>query len=725
MRRLKGINPVEQHVEKIVVGVFALALLGVLAWQFLQPAPTVTVGKKTVPALDAYDEIGAVARTTDAAIKRAEPEGAPKDAGDALKQLASFEERYKGPVVPSRTLAAALDRPAPTPGGDHGGGKLNVPVAEAQLPAPARPMVASFMATVSPAEVQQHPEVAKVLPPKAPLDKAAVTVECTFDGTALRSALSVKPEPPAQPIPTNWWEGSTQILAAVLERQTMQPDGSWSKEERVAAMPGRVSFVDQLDKLNSAVELKDRAKWATDHAAEIRRPAYYAVALGDEWMAPSERESHEIAMAGNEQQIRLLNGQRDSLRRSIKSIEDQLARVGQGPAAPPPPPAGGGGGGGRAGGGGGGGVAPPVAPPGGDNRNNPEEARKRQLTKALDDNKAKLAKVEDQLRALGVNIPTDPNAQGAAGAGAAGAPGAKTAAEGPLLNDSNVRVWAHDVFVERGKTYRYRVRLALTNPYFGHGAAMVPEQAERLAKAGVTYTPASEWSDPVSVDPETYLFFTRANEDNAQTGSSASAQAELFKFVWGRWRKATAQVEPGDRVAAEIKAPDYTQFLAQAADPNNPGGQNPGGGGGAAPAGGGRPGGRGGGMSAPGGGGNAPVPPPAEGAGGTNVPAGAQVPVVTVPVVSDMVVLGVSSTTQLDGQGSKNVQQVFLRDPAGKVTTRVPDDERADATYGRVSRSAERGQKELTKAPERKAPPPDRPGDDRDRPPAGAGGRGG
>jgi hypothetical protein len=44
--KLKGLNTFEQHLEKVVLGVAALAVVGIAGWQYLS-APAVKVGSKS------------------------------------------------------------------------------------------------------------------------------------------------------------------------------------------------------------------------------------------------------------------------------------------------------------------------------------------------------------------------------------------------------------------------------------------------------------------------------------------------------------------------------------------------------------------------------------------------------------------------------------------------------------------------------------------------------
>src|SRR5205823_3293110 len=127
------------------------------------------------------------------------------------------------------------------------------------------------------------------------------------------------------------------------------------------------------------------------------------------------------------------------------------------------------------------------------------------------------------------------------------------------------------------------------------------------------------------------------------------------------------------------------------------------------------------------------APPPAPGMqpGGQDaqpLPAGAQVPMTTVEVDAKKIMLGVGSGPIRDTSGkAKNAAQVFVREPDGQVSTVVPDTQRQDPAYARVSHSAERGLKELAPPAPEKARPivpnaPIEPGRDPRRPAAPGGG---
>ncbi len=687
--KLKGISSFEQHAEKFVAGLFGLALLAVLALQFLGKPSLVKVGTEEVTPSRAYETIAANAKRVDDNIKRP-PADLPENGGIVTQGFANFNEKMTAPIAP-HTEIAALDKASGLPGlNKDGQAAANAPINEIKVPAPTHALAAINMSTVSPSE-QQSADVAKVLPDKAPFDKASVTVEAMFDGTALKTVLAEDPDGPTGParaVPANWYSTGVQIIGVELHRQTLNADGTWSEPEKVRQMPGRPLYVDNADKLNDAASLKDASKFAADQSELIRRTPYFNAMFGEKWTPPSDRDKLLDADADKASIIRKKNQELNAEERAKKAAEDQLTKVGQ-PIAPTP-----GQGGGGAGGGKGHGASPP--PPGPSSTpagpSNADEGRKKQLRAAIDKHQEKINTLKTALRELGAPVEGDTAPVVMAD------PTAKPKQEPAVLENAAIKVWAHDVFVERGKTYRYQVGLILTNPYFGHSAAMLPAQADKLAKAGILRSAGSEWTDPILVDPETYIFFTSATEDEPSSNRTATARAEIFKFKWGFWRKGATTLEPGDSVIADVKVPDFTKLLAAApaADPNQP---QP-----AAPS----PqipsgkGGKGATTSASGIG----SPPPSTTDTTNTLVSNTPPPMVSVPVEDKQIMIGVGQGTVRDAAGkTKSAQQVYMREPDGEIRIVIPDDQKSDAAYSRVSRSADRGQKELTPAADKAKSP--------------------
>ncbi|MEM9251942.1 MAG: hypothetical protein AAGB29_06290 [Planctomycetota bacterium] len=144
----------------------------------------------------------------------------------------------------------------------------------------------------------------------------------------------------------------------------------------------------------------------------------------------------------------------------------------------------------------------------------------------------------------------------------------------PEENPDEVRVWAHDVTVEPGKTYRYRVVVTVRNPLFRQTSVPPEQKAENYDR--LTLGPSEEdlhatadasselgatvWSNPVTIQPELYYFLV---------GSQAKiAIVEVWRVYDGRWREAEFRVSPGDPIGgtAEIEIDEEKVALAMKAD---------------------------------------------------------------------------------------------------------------------------------------------------------------
>lgn len=727
--RLKGISWIEQHFEKVFAAVFGIAAIVVLTLQFAGKPNTVSVGaaKKDVPLEQAYDEVLTAARQTKVRIW--DPSVEVPKLPEGGSPVAQFEEHYRGPVAPAKELEIAFGTSG-TPLSDIGplSGRMNVELAKVTIPAPAELLPYAYMSTIHPAEVARDPEVAKVLPPEAPYDKAAVTVEAKFNGKALRAAFERDPDGagPIQPMRREWWE-NIQLLAVELERQELKADGQWTEPVKVPAMPGRFSLLPDVEKgVRDAETLSLLRTEATDRAVDVRRPEFYELWIGEEWKPPADRKAaDEAARAGgaDEKSQKLIRKKFLERERDTKQAKrDEMGPMtGQGGRTPPEqPPAGRGGGGGGGGGGkgaAGGGRGRPSGGGGGGRPDQPPsrtytDAQRQALDRQIEDLNKQIAQIDKE---LGIAPATGSESQVLPGMTA-------LKAEPSVLDTDNLRLWAHDVTAERGKVYRYRMTLVFNNPLFGKGAVMAADQAE-WARTTLARSEPSDWTPPVQVDRESYWFITNASAARAAGPANlariADARAEMYVFTMGYWRRGSATIEPGDRIEADVSVPDAKKIQEMvpaapdgAAPPEVPG-MPPG-----AP-----PGGGGKGTRPPGGGGPrpgqvAPEQPP----GQHQAPAPDQLPMMNKKVPSDAILLGVSVASLSDAAAARQAGPlVYIRMGNGSLDTRTPEGDKANDDYIRVNRSADEARlAAMPKAPERTDLPPDRDRrPDREPPPPG------
>ena len=690
--KLKGVNAFEQHVEKIVLVAVSVVFLVVLAMQFLlEPNKVKVAGGQAVPPGKAFVAIETKAKELQGKMASTHMEGllpaAPKY--DLVKQL---ESRRTASLVNSGTNVA-FGASAAIEGVSAAAGPVgNEKISPLVVPAPTRAIAASYRNTFDPTDPINIPELKPLLPKEQPMDKVAVSVAANFSGAALKTALT-EAAGDAKPIPTTWWRDGIEILGVQLERQEQKSDGSWGQVAAVASAPGRYTLADQLKQVRSTTDLLDVVTEARSASEDILRPQYYRTIAGPEWKPPTAAGlSIDAAKAPAEVQalLRRRQGESDKLDRLIKSREAEEKKTVRQPS---PGGGGGGGGGGRGRGGAGGGDS-------GGGRNIQQDLQKDKQNKLdnfdrlIKEAQTALADFDAKLKELGYDStgkPLSPAAEPTS-------PGEVVRAK-PLLDEPEVKMWAHDLTVEAGKTYRYRVKVAVNNPAFSRTSALIPEQQDMAASA-LTYSQPSEWSEPVHVLADRYYFITSASE--ADNLGPARATAEVFEYFYGYYRRGAVNLEPGDIIATNIKLPDPNKLPiydleklkdgiqpAQPGTPTPPPGNRPpdersgrGGGGG---------GGKGGRLA------NQPENAPEVTQQQQQQQAKAVLPPNSKPygktslaAAIEVIMLDVAQTLGSGDSGPR--PQVYLADPSGAIVSVVPEEVRKQAVYAAVVQSAVEGE---------------------------------
>lgn len=592
--RLKGINPIEQHVEKLVLGLVALVFVGVLAVQFLISPNEVEYNGQMVPPDQVLARLGDRAGALHGQMTDPDPALPAIETPDLAGE---FESAFGEPVLdPSRVVAAPLGERFELAIAEVE--NLDGPVTPLTLPEPGAALVASQWATVDPFFKRATPSMDAYLPAEQPLDKVTVSVESVVNGTLIREALETAAEG-RRAIPSHWWssggEGLVEVLSVALERQERAADGSWSDPvpvERVRWTPGVLEAYNEggpddetatWDSLRPS-ELLALAGMAQDDPGLVAQPEYLPTIAGVEWVAPSKMDELEARLE-NEAAVERLLADIADLQEDIQRIEDRRQNRKSDPGS-------------SAGGGGGGVMRIGGGSRGGGSSSRSRTQRDDPLDKQIDAKKAQIVEKEAELDELYAKMddddpgstpsgrrPTragsqDPSGRGGGGLiviGGGGGPsdpgisrrssrptagrrsGSKFAdSPGPLLGLESYQVWAHDLTARPGAEYRYRLRYALNNPLFGRERSLGSEEPEVLALAAepLVYSPWTPWSDPVNVGREDYFFVTSAREEGQLSQRSASATAEVYKVFYGYYRKHTVTLEPGDAVVGKFHWPD-------------------------------------------------------------------------------------------------------------------------------------------------------------------------
>lgn len=664
MRR-KGISIFEQHVEKVVLGVVAFVLLAVLAVQFLGGPTRVELDRNRYTPDRAYTPLQDRARTLIGGMNNPSPELPERPA--ASLSLA-WEEASSRPVGPTGQIAA-LGR-ARGPGAVAGmqteeaivlDGRYRFPV---DVPAPRTVRGVSFPFTLHPREIVTHRPLADRLGGSQPFDIFAVTVEGSFSGLELREMFRTDPEPEnpeTAAIPREWWDNNIAVMRVEVERADgLDENGEPINLVSLDHIPGREAPLEAIgDRTLGSEEHQERIRDAEAFAGRIMRPNFYRAAAGEPWMPPSGFEllaSIQENASQIQRRVRELERIRDDIRRAERDLEAQRDAPRTGGQA--------------------------------------EQERRRQLEERIQTLQTQEQRaiiemerefhVDERGRALPIR------------------PAQLSAADALLLDNADVKAWAHDIDVVPGRSYIYRMRVVINNPLFGQRARLHDDQRQ-LATQPELAGRWSQWSQPVQVDREAYFFVTSATEGD-QTGAGPSAQIEVFGYFYGYWRRARMSIQPGDRIVGTFELPDPTTmpiFDLAAFEPDRP-----------------EPGRRPGGFEPPGQDGPAILP-----AG--ELPPNAEPGPTTLPVELDTMLLDVAGSPG-SGSGAERRLQAFLQDSDGRIVVRMVGRDTASQLYRRLRESSELGrlQGQIPEEPEPEPEPQREPEPEprRERPTRDAGG---
>ena len=119
-----------------------------------------------------------------------------------------------------------------------------------------------------------------------------------------------------------------------------------------------------------------------------------------------------------------------------------------------------------------------------------------------------------------------------------------------IAEEEELLIWAHDIGVVPGSTYRYRCRILLYNPFFAKGRSLLEEQRP-LQESFEIASAASGWSKPVTVAPPVEFFVIRANDQEGTMGLG-EARVELFRYENGARRSQQFTIQPGERIGRSV-----------------------------------------------------------------------------------------------------------------------------------------------------------------------------
>lgn len=520
--KLKGISSLEQHIEKIVLGVILLVLLGVVSMQFLvQPNKVEVSSTKSVPPESVYTELEGQALRIESQLKDPQPQ-LPSVAPTDL--VARYNKAFENSSQLATQLSAPLGRGVDieqTIGVRVDVATQSTEVSALAVPMTTQPVAVSSWATLDPFVLQEVPAYAQFVPSAQPFDFASVSVEASFDGVKLREALTGEG---GGGIPRKFWAATgVTIVGFEVERQEMMADGRWGASEPITTPPMTPLPTRSIADEDGLPELTELVSKAAGAFGDIAQPLFPPTIAGEEWMPPSERVAEE---ANNLSEA-------DKIRRKLSRAEAELERLqgrpqtGTGTGNRDPRPGGG---------------KTSVRDPGGGG-GTPSTSNTDKVRARMDQLREDIKKYQDQLRDMGEKVTqADPSLR-IGGKGGVG-----------VLDSKDIQLWAHDLGVEPGKRYRYRSRVVVNNPLFRKGPALDPNDAgqQALTKDPFARGAWSDWSGEVLVGAEQY-FFVGSADSTGTRAESPKATIEVFKMYYGFYRRSTIAAAPGDRLETNAR----------------------------------------------------------------------------------------------------------------------------------------------------------------------------
>ena len=564
--KTKGITVWELHAEKFVLGLAGLLFVGFTAIQFIGEPNAVPLGAKKITPAEVDGILTEAAEDLQRQMESSAP--APIDLPDPVLGTDDLMRSLSSPIGPRPTLALADAYLLPEFRGRIDGGERTF--YEPVVAAP-NPIVATQTTdTLADGVVQLHEDLNALFPDEnQPPDITFVTTFTLFDQAELmarfRGEHLVEGDGLSK-IPSNWFNDPIEILDVVIERQTLV-DGNWTGLATLDQIPGRFTLRPQLDEGIEGTTRNQILATVNDpnKQTDITQPAFYAT-RNNEWLpADLNLEGDQFVAKDDEPEdpevawiTRKLRNERRKEARLTKQLDELGGPMGPGdegvPGGPGGPPGGSGGGGSGSGSGGRGKNAPPGpggggGMSGGDNlpgKRSPPGAsqankRRENITKALRKVQAKIRQLEQDLKRLVPNAIVEENVP-------------------DEQDNGKIVVWGHDLFVEPGETYRYRVTLKLYNPFFAKRRSLTQEQ-EHLAESFTLSSDPSDWSEPITVQPRLQVYITSATAPGQRRGAIGGlglgqVTAEVYKYFDGRQWMRTFKVQPGEHIGAwQMKRP--------------------------------------------------------------------------------------------------------------------------------------------------------------------------
>lgn len=537
MSKVNSITVWERNAEYIVLGVVGLVVLVLIGWQVIGTSNSVTVANHGEVGPGEVDNL--LRSEAQRLQTRLDPAADPAreiPPPDAI--LERFAARLEQGVSPDQPLRVAQMFVAPeTVERVRPDARFVEPV----VPAPARIVSNQYFDGLTEDVVQQHESLQERFP-STPYDINWMTIAAVFPEDELIEQFLAGSEDDADDLvamPKSWHQERVIHVDVVVEREELV-NGEWTNTKQLEPIPGQFSIREQL--ADGGIQASDRDLLLRDlreasFQQQIIRPEFLPT-QNHSWIPPNPMTDSDADSSTEEGLFQQLEGRLRAELRRKRVIEERLEDLGT-PGTRPPGGDGGGaaggggrgagaGGGGRGAGGGGGGRGVGVGTGGPTDRD-----QKERLKQDLERINRSIEQLQEQLEELRPGY--DPEAY-----------------TGDDITEQIV--WAHDLSIEPGRVYRYRMAVEVYNPFFLRRIHLTDEQ-EHLAENFSMRSEFTEWSSPVESQRPVHVFVNRATapsqERDGMLGSRiGSATIEVFRFYDGRWWEQSFTVQPGQRIGS-------------------------------------------------------------------------------------------------------------------------------------------------------------------------------
>jgi hypothetical protein len=416
-----------------------------------------------------------------------------------------------------------------------------------------------------PKDPAQLPAFTRAIGEQIPRDFRWVTIAGEFDVAQWRKRLG---EPGSDPqfskMPSEWWRDRMLLVHVVMERQKRDArTGEWGPVEQIDSLPNAVvNFPPQPRRFTQA-ETRDLLDKLTLEQREIARPQFLTLASGS-WNPPGGAQDARPALTPEQEaKVADLRRQLQDALKSMAPLERQLAEQAK------------------------------LSTPQAAQRMQALQAQLAPLVQRRADIQRQIDEITHEPSAPAAahsptsappsgppsGPPVPPGSPGWAGPGPAAGPGhaadvpptqlpgqrpgpeSRSPATALDATSDRMTFWRHDVSVEPGAEYRYRMRVNVLNPLFQRTGVNREQQNEHFHKKELE-SEFSEWSEPVVIEPEFYYFVVNASKQ------AGGAEVEVYRVFDGKWRRQAFQVRPGDPVgnAVSIRINDKDQALPMRVD---------------------------------------------------------------------------------------------------------------------------------------------------------------